>query len=107
MEVLWKEGDVTAKHISEVLGTQIGWNKNTTYTVIKKCMAKNAVQRIEPHFVCHALIDKKEVQHEETQELIDRIYEGSVDNMFAAMIDSRQLTEDQIRNLKKLVEELG
>lgn len=36
MEVLWKEGDDSAKHISEILNAEIGWNKNTTYTVIKK-----------------------------------------------------------------------
>ena len=45
MEVLWREGDVSAKHISEVLNTEVGWNKNTTYTVIKKCVAKGAIER--------------------------------------------------------------
>ena len=28
MEVLWEEGDVTAKHISDVLKEQVGWNIN-------------------------------------------------------------------------------
>lgn len=40
MDVLWKEGDKTAKQISDILKEEIGWNMNTTYTVIKKCMAK-------------------------------------------------------------------
>ena len=40
MEVIWKEGDVTAKQISLTLRDTIGWNKNTTYTVIKKCIKK-------------------------------------------------------------------
>ena len=43
MEVLWKEGDDSAKHISEILNAEIGWNKNTTYTVIKNCVAKGAI----------------------------------------------------------------
>ena len=40
MNVLWTEGDVTAKHISNVLKEEIGWNMNTTYTLIKRCIKK-------------------------------------------------------------------
>ena len=43
MEVLWKEGDLPAKDISQILGDKIGWNKNTTYTVIKKCIYENRI----------------------------------------------------------------
>ena len=37
MEVLWQDGDTTAKELSLRLADSAGWNKNTTYTVIKKC----------------------------------------------------------------------
>ena len=42
MEVLWDEGPVPARRVVEVLSQRIGWNKNTTYTVIKKCVEKGA-----------------------------------------------------------------
>ena len=45
MEVLWKEGDLTAKQLADILSEKIGWNKNTTYTVIKKCISKGAIER--------------------------------------------------------------
>ena len=35
MGVLWREGDCTAKHISDILKQEVGWNMNTTYTVIE------------------------------------------------------------------------
>ena len=40
MDVLWKEGDKTAKQISDILKEEIGWNMNTTYTVIKSASQK-------------------------------------------------------------------
>lgn len=40
MEVLWKEGDRSAKQISDILKAEIGWNMNTTYTVIKSVLVK-------------------------------------------------------------------
>ena len=40
MEVLWREGSMTAGNIAAILAEEIGWNRNTTYTVIKKCVEK-------------------------------------------------------------------
>lgn len=36
MELLWREGELSAKQIAELLKEQIQWSKTTTYTVIKK-----------------------------------------------------------------------
>ena len=40
MEVIWEHGDIAAREIALILHEKIGWNKNTTYTVIKKCVKK-------------------------------------------------------------------
>ncbi len=40
MSVLWQEGDLTAKRISDILKEETGWNMNTTYTLIKRCIKK-------------------------------------------------------------------
>ena len=96
MDVLWREGDATAKHISDVLSDEIGWNMNTTYTLIKRCIKKGAIERSEPNFMCHALIPKADVQEAETNELIDKIYDGSADKLFAALLGRRKLTGEQI-----------
>lgn len=106
MDVLWKEGDSTAKHIAEVLGKEVGWNVNTTYTLIKRCIKKGAVLRSEPNFMCHALIPKEAVQEAETNELIDKIYDGSADKLFAALLGRKKLSADQIEKLKQIVGEL-
>ena len=40
MSVLWRDGDVPAKHIAKLLTEELGWNVNTTYTLIKRCIKK-------------------------------------------------------------------
>lgn len=106
MNVLWQEGDCTAKHISDVLKEETGWNMNTTYTLIKRCISKGAIERTEPNFMCRALIPKEEVQEAETNELIDKVYDGSVDKLFAALLGRKKLSKEQIQRLKDIVEEL-
>lgn len=106
MDVLWREGDTTAKHISDILKDEIGWNMNTTYTLIKRCIKKGAIERSEPNFRCHALIPKEDVQEAETNELINKIYDGSADKLFAALLGRKNLSAQQIEKLKQIVGEL-
>ena len=106
MDVLWREGDTTAKHIAEVLKTEVGWNVNTTYTLIKRCIKKEAIQRSEPSFMCHALIPKEAVQEAETNELIDKVYDGCADKLFAALLSRKKLSPEQLEKLKQIVGEL-
>ena len=106
MDVLWREGDATAKHISDVLKEETGWNVNTTYTLIKRCIKKGAIERSEPKFMCHALIPKEEVQEAETNELINKVYDGSADKLFAALLSRKKLSAEQIEKLKQIVTDL-
>ena len=106
MDVLWREGDSTAKHIAAVLTGEVGWNVNTTYTLIKRCIKKGAIARSEPNFMCHALIPKEQVQEAETNALIDKVYDGSADKLFAALLGRKKLSAEQIERLRQIVGEL-
>lgn len=52
-------------------------------------------------------IDSKEdVQETETNELINKIYDGSVDKLFAALLGRKKLSTEQIEKLKQIVDSL-
>ena len=97
MQVLWHEGDVSARQIAEVLNKEVGWNINTTYTLIKRCIKKGAILRSEPGFLCHALVRQEEVQQAETDELIDKIFDGSADKLFASLLSWNKISEEQLK----------
>lgn len=106
MDVLWKEGDSPAKHIAELLTADLGWNVNTTYTLIKRCIKKGAIERSEPNFMCHALIPKEKVQEAETKALIGKVFDGSANKLFASLLGKKNLSDKQIEKLKQIVDEL-
>lgn len=106
MEVLWKEGDLPARAIAQRLEEQVGWNVNTTYTLIKRCIAKGAIARTEPHFQCRALLARDEVQRSAARELIDKVFDGAADQLFAALLSRESLSREEIARLKALVGQL-
>lgn len=107
MEILWREGDLPAGRLAKILKEEIGWNRNTTYTVIKKCVEKGAVERNEPNFVCKPMITKAQVQHYETEELIGKMFDGSKEKFFAAFLDGKRLSKEEMESLKRMVMKLG
>ena len=52
MELLWSNKVLAAKDISKIIKEYIGWEKNTTYTVIKRLINKGAIRREDPGFLC-------------------------------------------------------
>ena len=106
MELLWKEGDLPAKEIAARLKEQVNWSKTTTYTVLKKCVEKQAVSRTDPGYLCRPLISRKEEQKAATEDLIERMYGGSRDLLIASLLGKQEMKPEEIARLKQMVEEL-
>ena len=105
MELLWENEPVSAKELSLLADERIGWNKNTTYTVIKKLISKGAVKREEPKFICSSLINREDVRKQETKSLLDKLLKGTKKALFSALIDDENLTKEDIDEMKRMLEE--
>jgi len=106
MDIIWEHEPISAKEISIIAAKQFDWNKNTTYTVIKRLIEKEVLRRDEPGFVCLSIVKKDEVQKSETNTLIEKLFGGSKKTFFAAFADE-SLSPDEVEALKALIEKKG
>ncbi len=104
MEIIWEVGAASAKEISQIAGERLGWNKNTTYTVLKKLDAKGYITRTEPGFVCTPNLTKADAQRAEMQSHIDKFFGGSRRALFSALLEDENLTPDEIAVLRERIE---
>lgn len=107
MEVLWQAGELPAGQIAARLKEDIGWSRNTTYTLIKRCVDKGVIARREPGFVCRPLVGREAVQRMEADALVNRLFEGSRDLLFAAMLGGRKLTDQEAERLHAMIDGVG
>ncbi|MCL1845518.1 MAG: BlaI/MecI/CopY family transcriptional regulator [Defluviitaleaceae bacterium] len=103
MQTLWREGEASAKRIAEILGEEVGWKKTTTYTMLKRCVDKGAVERREPGFVCRPIISAEDVREYETDELINKMYGGAADVLVASLLDGKKLSDAEISRLRQMI----
>ena len=103
MEPLWEDGPQTAGALAKRLAQSVGWNRNTTYTVIKKLIDKGAVARSDPGFLCTALVSREEVRRTETDSLISRLFGGSRTQFLSAFLSEKDLTPAEAQQLRELI----
>ena len=104
MDILWSSGTLPAKELSLIAAERIGWNKNTTYTVLKKLEAKGFLRRDEPGFLCTPLVSREEMRKTETATFINRVFGGSRKALFSALLEDEALSAEEFADLKALIE---
>ena len=104
MEIIWAENPISAKDVSLIAADTIGWNKNTTYTVIKKLEAKGFIKREDPGFICTPLVSRSQIQKTEAASLVKKVFGGSRKALFSALLEDEPLSEEEINDLRKLID---
>lgn len=104
MELLWSNKELAARDISKIIKEYIGWEKNTTYTVIKRLIDKGAIIREDPGFICKANITKKKIQETETNILLDKFYGGSLVNFMNSYMMNYRMNEEERMALLQLAQ---
>jgi len=105
MELLWSNKVLAAKDISKIIKEYIGWEKNTTYTVIKRLIDKGAIKREDPGFMCRAAISKRTVQNIETKALLDKMYNGSLYTFLSEYLRYQDLSRAECLELERILSE--
>ena len=104
MELLWSNKELAARDISKIIKEYIGWEKNTTYTVIKRLIDKGAIVREDPSFICKANVTKKKIQETETNILLDKFYGGSLVNFINSYMMNYRMNEEERDALLQLAQ---
>ncbi len=105
MEYIWDNNPVSAQDLAKFALDTFGWKKNTTYTVIKRLSERGAVKRTDPGIIVEPLVTREEVQQAETDELIDKIYNGSVKKFFVSFLKREDISKENLDEIKKLLED--
>ena len=104
MEILWNEGDTSARDLAVKLSESAAWSKTTTYTIIRRCIEKGLVERSGTNFMCCAQITREEAQKRESEILVDKMFDGSSDLLISSLLGGIKMTSPQINTLRSMIQ---
>ena len=103
MQELWKAEPVKSSELVVICREQLGWKKSTTYTVIKNLTNKGVV--VNDNTIVSSMVAKEEVVKQESEEFLNRAFDGDIPEMFAAFLKDRKLSSEEFERIKKIIEE--
>lgn len=103
MDLIWEKEPISAMELASLCLERFDWKKSTVYTMLKR-LGDKKVLLFENKMVT-SLITKDHVDRLESQALLERAYGGSISNFFAAFLQDRKLTTEEVKRLQKMIEE--
>jgi len=104
MNKIWDEGTMKAIDLANWATENLGWKKNSTYSMLKKLIEKQAVKRDEPGFVLTPLVTREEIAVDETNLLIEKMFKGNKKLFLMTFMSNDNLDEAEMEALRKIIE---
>lgn len=101
--ILWEHEPVKSSELVNLCKEQLGWKPTTTYTVIKRLSERGVVKN--ENTIVSSLVSKDEVQAAEIDELVEKKFEGSLPAFVAAFTKHRQISEKEIDEVQKMIDQ--
>ncbi|WP_352420159.1 BlaI/MecI/CopY family transcriptional regulator [Proteiniborus sp.] len=104
MEILWDNEPIKSSELVKLAHEKLSWKKSTTFTVIRRLVDRGIISN--DNSIVTALVKRELAQKAETEELIDKVYGGSIKTFFASFLQRENLTKEDIDELRKIVDNL-
>jgi len=103
MDIVWEHSPIKSSRLVELAHDKLGWMKSTTYTVIRRLCDRGIIENKDT--IVRALVERDQVLRTESEEHIDKFYDGSLKLFFTTFLKKERLTADEINELKKIIAE--
>ena len=107
MKLLWKNEKMTSPEIVEELLKTSEWKDKTILTLINRLVKKGAVNAEKQSgkaFLYSANINEDEYKQEQSNSLINKLFNGSISLMMSNFVKSNNISNEDIEELKKILE---
>ena len=102
--ILWDHEPVTAARVAKLCLEELGWNRSSTYTVIKR-LGERGILKNENGLIT-ALVSKDEAQAYEIDELVEKKFEGSLPTFIAAFTKRQDLSEHELDEVQQMIDRI-
>jgi predicted transcriptional regulator len=102
-ELLWANEPIASMEMIKLAEREFGWKKSTTFTNLKFLIDKG-LARNEKSCVT-MLYTRDEIIAEQSCRFVDETFGGSLPMFVAAYSSNRRLTQEQVTELRRLIDE--
>jgi predicted transcriptional regulator len=107
MQILWQRTEAAVAEVHQTLAGEGDWAYTTIATMLRKMEGRGLVRHRlhERKFLYRPAIKAEEVTRKISAHFIDRLFEGSLADMIAHLLTTRQISREELTRLEALIAE--
>ena len=89
------------------MSKSVGWSRSTTLTMLRRMTEKQLIRCIDGEDVLlyAPMIRRDDAVMKETEDFLDRVYQGSVSMLMSAITRKQQLSKEEIDELYAILQQ--
>jgi len=106
MKIIWANAPISTNEVVEKLEKATDWKPKTIQTLLSRLVKKEALnyEKDGRVFVYTPLVQESEIVERESNTFLNRFYDGTLNSMIVNYIEQDKLSEDDINELKNILE---
>ena len=103
-DLIWNNEPISSGELVKLCEKELNWKKSTTYTILRRLCDRGIFQNING--VVTSLISKDEFNAAQSEKFVEETFNGSLPKFLAAFSTRKKLSDSEIEELKKLIDEM-
>lgn len=102
-ELMWDNEPVSSGDLVKLCEKELTWKKSTTYTMLRRLCERGIFQN--KGGIVSSLMSKREFNALQSEKFVEETFEGSLPQFIAAFTLRKKLSEKEINELQRLIDE--
>jgi len=102
-ELIWDNEPVSSGELVKLCEKELTWKKSTTYTMLRRLCQRGIFQNKDG--IVSSIMSKQEFSALQSEKFVEETFDGSLPQFLAAFTLRKKLSEKEIIELQKLIDE--
>ena len=103
-DLIWEHEPISSGELVKLCEQTLSWKKSTTYTILRRLCERGIFSNDKG--MVTSLISKDEFYAMQSEKFVADIFEGSLPRFLAAFSTRKKLSDDEINELQKFIDEM-
>ena len=101
-DIIWENEPLSSGQLVKLCEEILQWKKSTTYTILRR-VCDRGLFRNEDGMVTSD-VSKMEFLSNKSEQFVEETFQGSLPGFIAAFTSQRKLSDEEVEELKKIIE---
>lgn len=102
-DIIWQNEPIQSSELVKMCESELGWKKSTTFTVLRR-LSEKGIFKNEGGTVT-SVIPRDEFYSMQSERFVEDTFGGSLPAFLAAFTKRKNLTKEELTELRRMVEE--